>query len=508
MNHLNISRKRKQPDECFTFNNISQLKGLYRSCLVNDAKQIAKKLENLSSGLFDEIRIKYQSLGAAKSSLDENFLETQAHDPVRLLCTIQSISFKVFKQLDLLSKQMVLNKYQIESEEPWPKIHLQCFQPLDLSLLFSCMIYVNEYSEMLRNVQEWRCEYSDAPPKLLDLAIKNIARFLCDRTRVTLNLPGISDPKFPDSLAFLRGSRAQNTCIRSAAVDLAEVKGTTFLWETVQIEELKAEASRHGINWVDVINYKASFPILRDPRIGQSDIDLRTESLKDRLDGILDTVDRIKEFVDDKEQTSLVLDKLYLDTFPDIWGYEPFVSRLIRLDLADNNLDELSDDMAKLKNLKTINLCENSFLSVPICLTKIHSLEEINLEWNSGIIELTEELFNLGSLKILNLGSTCISTIPPEIVRLQQLETLTLRETDVTELPDYLADLPALTAVLIKKTPTSNKSVITNISFKLLDMRADCTLDFSGAFVPKTFHDEWQRRKDSGDYRGPEVIFN
>ncbi|TXG65010.1 hypothetical protein EZV62_012004 [Acer yangbiense] len=106
---------------------------------------------------------------------------------------------------------------------------------------------------------------------------------------------------------------------------------------------------------------------------------------------------------------------------------------LEELDLEGDPIKELPSSIIHLKNLKSLNLrrCKDltfsGFNFLPDDGTVgLHNLESINLN-NSGVTELPEDLGCLSSLFTLNLGGSCLESIPASIVNLSKLSYLDIR---------------------------------------------------------------------------------
>ena len=116
-------------------------------------------------------------------------------------------------------------------------------------------------------------------------------------------------------------------------------------------------------------------------------------------------------------------------TLPDTLGY---LTKLTKLNLANNSLTELPESIGSLEFLNTLDLTNKSLTSLP------ESMRQLPLGSNEGI-------GNLGLLHYLYLGGNELKELPPSIGTLN-LWTLNLSGNKLTTLPD----MGSLTKTLFK----------------------------------------------------------
>ncbi|GLU05991.1 hypothetical protein SLE2022_230610 [Rubroshorea leprosula] len=96
---------------------------------------------------------------------------------------------------------------------------------------------------------------------------------------------------------------------------------------------------------------------------------------------------------------------------------------------AGMNLVELPDEHGWVKDPKKLSLMANDILKVPLSLSpKCSTLSTLILSSNSNLSEIPESFFEeMLALKVLDLSSTAIETLPNSISKLKNLSTLRLQ---------------------------------------------------------------------------------
>jgi len=145
-----------------------------------------------------------------------------------------------------------------------------------------------------------------------------------------------------------------------------------------------------------------------------------------------------------KKVESFMLSKNMLKSIPEEIGE---MDNLVRLYLADNDLETLPGSIARLKKLKSIDLSKNKFKVFPAALYDTENVEAIYYSENSiesfpvGIDKMKNlrhlfadkckmsslalaELWNASSLETLDLSNCQIQNLPPGVEKLTQLKSL------------------------------------------------------------------------------------
>ncbi|XP_076346434.1 leucine-rich repeat-containing protein 40-like isoform X1 [Tachypleus tridentatus] len=101
-------------------------------------------------------------------------------------------------------------------------------------------------------------------------------------------------------------------------------------------------------------------------------------------------------------------------------------SRLLYLDLRNNQLNNLPLELSTLTLLKEVNLCNNRFEEFPSVIFTFEKLEILLASDNKIRIVNVSGLAKLPVLTVLDLQNNDISNVPPELGKLRQLRSLQL----------------------------------------------------------------------------------
>ena len=129
-------------------------------------------------------------------------------------------------------------------------------------------------------------------------------------------------------------------------------------------------------------------------------------------------------------------------------------------------------------NLKELNLRHNKFTDIPYWLGDLKNLRTLNLMSNKFLSKIPESIGNLTSLRKLDLWGTWISALPKSIYKLKNLKELNLRYTRVTVIPDSIGDLSSLEYLCCDPSITWQDCVI-KIPKSILNCNSLKTLDLN-----------------------------
>jgi Leucine-rich repeat (LRR) protein len=111
--------------------------------------------------------------------------------------------------------------------------------------------------------------------------------------------------------------------------------------------------------------------------------------------------------------------------------------------LHDNRLDTLPPSLGRLKRLRYLNIGENRFETLPECICAMQSLVELRASDNP-LQTLPNSIRQLTSLRELHLRNTKLKSLPDAIGGLIELRQIDLRGTPLEYLPPAIAVLPRL----------------------------------------------------------------
>lgn len=141
------------------------------------------------------------------------------------------------------------------------------------------------------------------------------------------------------------------------------------------------------------------------------------------------------------------------------------------LDLSNQNLDSLSSDISKLKNLQELSLYKNNLKTLPKELWELKNLEELVLEDNL-FDKLPAEIGLLENLDMLYVGSNRLTELPEELGKLRRLSFLEAHNNQLTTLPKTLID----TELVILYVP---KNLFSEAEKKAIrQLLTQCDIDF------------------------------
>ncbi|MGB0929449.1 MAG: leucine-rich repeat domain-containing protein [Chitinophagales bacterium] len=93
------------------------------------------------------------------------------------------------------------------------------------------------------------------------------------------------------------------------------------------------------------------------------------------------------------------------------------------LNLSKSSVYKLPKEIGQLKSVKSVNVSNCSFSSVPQVLSKLPKLEKIDLS-NNRIYNLPVHFSKMNNLKCLNISNNGFRDVPPILLKMPQLEEL------------------------------------------------------------------------------------
>ncbi|XP_072173141.1 leucine-rich repeat-containing protein 40-like [Diadema setosum] len=129
-----------------------------------------------------------------------------------------------------------------------------------------------------------------------------------------------------------------------------------------------------------------------------------------------------------------------LDNKEDRWWEQ---TDLVKLILASNKLEQLSDDIKQLPALTVLDVHDNKLVSLPSSIGELSNLQRLNISHNC-LTELPRELFGLPDLLFLHMQHNKISALHDDLGNLSHLENLDVSNNQLSELPDSFGSLHKL----------------------------------------------------------------
>nr|AYH91784.1 leucine-rich repeat-containing protein 58-like protein [Pomacea canaliculata] len=195
-----------------------------------------------------------------------------------------------------------------------------------------------------------------------------------------------------------------------------------------------------------------------------SDSEFHNENGEDLSYGHLET---IPDFVLTRagELIALQLNNNEIRHLPETIG---LFSKLITVDVSNNNMKSICDEVCQLKHIRTfiaknnqltsnslpkdfgiiqtlevLNLSGNLLSTIPPQITELERLRCLYLGSNR-LTEVSTSVKNLQRLEVLYLGGNCLSEIPAEVGQLHRLVGLNLSDNLLQSLPPTLSSLQRL----------------------------------------------------------------
>lgn len=132
-------------------------------------------------------------------------------------------------------------------------------------------------------------------------------------------------------------------------------------------------------------------------------------------------------------------------------GFSKELSDLRDLEISNCSFRMLSSDIARMRRLETLTLCNLQPLKeLPPCIGALSSLQTLNL-YGLHMKRLPDQLFDLENLRVLSIiGGSISKGFPPGIDRMKNLEVFVIKYCKLlTELPPGIGKLTKLSQVTI-----------------------------------------------------------
>ena len=139
--------------------------------------------------------------------------------------------------------------------------------------------------------------------------------------------------------------------------------------------------------------------------------------------------------------TQINLWKKQLGTVPEsLWEHENAET----LVLADNGLREISPEIARLKNLRMLDLGHNQLTSVPEALGDLAALTDFLYLHDNELSTLPSSISRLTRLRYLNISENQFDELPECVCKMAGLLELRISDNPIERLPDSLRWLTRL----------------------------------------------------------------
>ncbi|XP_056628256.1 leucine-rich repeat-containing protein 2 [Triplophysa dalaica] len=126
---------------------------------------------------------------------------------------------------------------------------------------------------------------------------------------------------------------------------------------------------------------------------------------------------------------------------------------LERLEMTANfKLEELPFELRNLKKLKHLDLSENTFASIPICVLRMDGLKCLDMS-NNRLKDLPEDIDRIEALETVFLHKNKIKHIPLSMSNISHLKMLVLSADELISIPSKLADDPQIKLVRLYDNP-------------------------------------------------------
>lgn len=169
---------------------------------------------------------------------------------------------------------------------------------------------------------------------------------------------------------------------------------------------------------------------------------------------------QVKQHFETAQKTGVLkISLMRLQDFPT--PLKSFPNVLKTMDISENRFTSIPPDIAKFTLLKHLNVSSNKIETLDDAIGSLVKLETLNAA-NNFILLISPQLKNLTNLKQILLSNNQISEFPKIFCGLQKLDMLDLSRNKITSVPDEVKDLKAIELNL-------NQNQIASVSEKIAD---------------------------------------
>ncbi|KAJ0005150.1 hypothetical protein NQD34_011363 [Periophthalmus magnuspinnatus] len=128
------------------------------------------------------------------------------------------------------------------------------------------------------------------------------------------------------------------------------------------------------------------------------------------------------------------------------------LSNIDELDLSRNQIENIPNNIGDFQSLKVLDVHSNKLKSIPEAMGNLKNLEHLNLS-NNFINTLPSTVGSLTHLKVFNVGLNHLDFLPTSMEKLKNLEELGLFDNQFKTLPSFVNDLPSLIKLNLRRNP-------------------------------------------------------
>ena len=152
------------------------------------------------------------------------------------------------------------------------------------------------------------------------------------------------------------------------------------------------------------------------------------------------------------------LEELYLDNWENLKQISESIAKLKNLkilSIENSKMNSLPESIGKLNNLVELVLNKNKLKSLPESIGLLKDLKALSVRSNN-LDSLPESIKTLKNLQILNLSENNLNSLPSELGELQNLEKLNLKNNQLESLPREIGNLDKLSLLNLSDNQLSS----------------------------------------------------